>query len=203
MATIAGYAALYSELSENMGGAYVFKETIAVAAFGPALAADRQDIKALLNHDPNFVLGRTGAGTLRLHEDRRGLYAEIDAPETRTIEDLVISPIKRHDLTSWSFAFILGEGGERWETDAGMDVRVLTRISRLLDVSVVSYPAYPAANSITLSMSIPEPRSITTAASQTARPTATRFATGPKTIGELDNLIKARQRTFLATVSVR
>src|SRR5437764_788576 len=90
---IRGHAAVFNSLSEDLGG---FREQIAPGAFAEAIGKD--DVRALFNHDPNFVLGRSAAKTLRLAEDMRGLAIEIDAPETPTIRDLVLAPIARGDV---------------------------------------------------------------------------------------------------------
>lgn len=138
-ALITGHAAVFNSLSENLGG---FRERIAPGAFTQAIAED--DIRALFNHDPNFILGRNRSGTLRLREDERGLAIEIDAPDTQTIRDLVLAPIKRGDVTGMSFAFGVRLDGQKWQKDdQGVPLRTLTAV-RLMDVSPVVYPAYPA-----------------------------------------------------------
>tara|TARA_R110002074_G_scaffold21173_5_gene66090 strand:+ start:9885 stop:10469 length:585 start_codon:yes stop_codon:yes gene_type:complete len=134
---IRGHAAVFNSLSEDLGG---FREQVLPGAFATAVKTD--DVRALFNHDPNFILGRNRSGTLRLIEDARGLAFEIDAPETQTIMDLVIAPIERGDVSQMSFAFSPRPGGADWaKDDAGQVIRSLKNV-RLYDVSPVVYPAY-------------------------------------------------------------
>ena len=47
-----------------------------------------------------------------------------------------------------SFAFTVASNGDEWTTDDnGNDIRTITAIDRLYDISVVSYPAYSQAES--------------------------------------------------------
>jgi uncharacterized protein len=132
---IAGHAAVFNSLSEEIWG---FREKIAPGAFKDALA--KSDIRALLNHDPNYVLGRTKNGSLRAWEDETGLAVEIDPPSTRWAEDLLVS-IGRGDISQMSFAFRVGE--DEWESVDGIDHRTILSFDEIFDVSPVTYPAYP------------------------------------------------------------
>jgi len=136
---IYGYAAVFNQVSENLGG---FVETIALRAFESVL---NQDVKGLFNHDPNYILGRTLAETLRLFEDSTGLGFEIDPPNTRAGQD-VLELVKRGDVDQGSFGFNVGLDGDTWTPPATSDdlpTRTILRVKRLYDVSLVTFPAYP------------------------------------------------------------
>lgn len=134
---IRGHAAVFNQLSEDLGG---FREQIVAGAFAEAIQGD--DIRALFNHDPNFVLGRNMAKTLILSEDSRGLAIEIIPPDTQVARDLMVS-MKRGDITQMSFGFSVRPNGQNWgKDDAGNVIRTLTKV-RLFDVSPVTFPAYP------------------------------------------------------------
>lgn len=127
---IIGHAAVFNQLSEDLGG---FREQIAPGAFAKTLKT--ADVRALFNHDPNYILGRTKSGTLQLAEDDQGLAVEINPPETQWANDLLIS-INRGDISQMSFAFRTLQ--DKWEKD----IRELIEVE-LFDVSPVTYPAYP------------------------------------------------------------
>ena len=132
-----GYAAVFDRDSENLGG---FVERIEQGAFSDVLG---DDVRALFNHDSNWLLGRTAAATLTISEDKTGLHSEIWPPDTSAGRDTVTS-IKRGDVTAMSFAFSIAPDGDRWEDfDDGRTVRTITKVGRLYDVSPVTFPAYP------------------------------------------------------------
>ena len=133
---IVGHAAVFNQLSGDLGG---FREQIAPGAFADALT---DDVRALFNHNPDYVLGRNVAKTLRMSEDARGLAIEIDPPDTQVARDLMVS-MARGDITQMSFGFTVRPNGQNWAKDEdGKTIRTLTKL-RLFDVSPVTYPAYP------------------------------------------------------------
>ena len=134
---VVGYASVFNKQSEDLGG---FREVIKEGAFSSVLD---NDVRALFNHDSNMILGRTSAGTLRLEQDEQGLKYEIDMPNTSFAKDLTES-MKRGDITQSSFGFIIDD--DEWnETEKGV-VRTINSVRALLDVSPVTYPAYPDAS---------------------------------------------------------
>ena len=135
--TIRGIAAMFNSMSEDLGG---FREQIAPGAFKSALGSS--DVRALINHDSNLILGRSTSGTLRLSETDQGLEFECDAPDTTYARDLMES-MKRGDISQCSFGFTVDDGGDTWQKEAGAWTRTIHVVSRLYDVSPVTYPAYP------------------------------------------------------------
>ena len=131
---LVGYAARFNKLSEDLGG---FREKIKPGAFSESITSD--DIRALFNHDTNFVLGRSSAGTLELSEDRKGLRMSCSPPDAQWARDLVAS-VKRGDISQMSFGFQTLD--DKWEKKDGDNIRTLEKC-KLFDVSVVTFPAYP------------------------------------------------------------
>lgn len=126
-----GYAATFGTPA-NIGRRFV--ETIARGAFTASLRG-RDDILALVDHDPRRVLARTRSGTLRLSEDTRGLAFDLDLPDTTAGRD-VLALAERGDLGGMSFSFTPVDqhrDGNRRELRAVL----------LHEISVVSaWPAY-------------------------------------------------------------
>lgn len=144
-----GYAAKFNSRSENLGSSeYQFYETIEPGAFDEVLL---DDVRALFNHESSAILARSknGIGSLSLGVDSVGLWYEFEAPDTQVGRDLMTS-LKRGDVDQSSFSFTVGKEGQEWnETRDGDGPTIFTRtikkVSRLYDVSPVTYPAYPDA----------------------------------------------------------
>jgi HK97 family phage prohead protease len=133
---IKGYAAKFGKWSEDLGG---FTERIRKGAFDEVI--ENGDIRALKNHDPNLILGRTTSGTLRLRTNSVGLQTEIDPPDTNTGRDTV-EEIRRKDITGMSFSFTTAEDDWKYNEDSTVE-RTIIKIGELFDVGPVTYPAYP------------------------------------------------------------
>ena len=140
MPTITGYAAVFDSETVIGGREWGFREKIAKGAFTEAIQTS--DVRALFNHDEEYVLGRVKSGTLRLMEDERGLKVEIDPPDTQDARDL-IKRMQRGDIDQMSFAFTMEGGAQTWDETGDMPLRTINKVGELLDVSVVTYPAYP------------------------------------------------------------
>lgn len=140
MPVITGHAAVFNKKSEQLGSWMPFREKVAPGAFKDTI--DQDDIRALWNHNPDHVLGRNKAGTLRLKEDDQGLAVEIDPPEAQWARDLCAS-IERGDVSQMSFGF--GCLTDSWGLEDGEDTRTLGKV-KLYDVSPVTFPAYPGTD---------------------------------------------------------
>jgi len=130
---IEGHAAVFNQKADIFG----FTEEVAPGAFRDSIGTD--DIRALFNHDSNFVLGRNRSKTLELTEDERGLFISNIPPETQWARDLLVS-IERGDINQMSFGFRTLD--DAWATVDGVPHRTLKRV-QLFDVSPVTFPAYP------------------------------------------------------------
>lgn len=137
---ITGYAAVFNTPSNEMP----WIEEIDPHAFD-AVMKQKPDVRALWNHNPDHVLGRTTAGTLELRLDSQGLAYTVKPPETTVARDLMIS-MRRKDVTQSSFSFICSR--DQWTNNPdGTVTRRILEFSELLDVSPVTFPAFDAATS--------------------------------------------------------
>lgn len=134
---IGGYAAKFGRLSDDLGG---FREQIDPAFFNKSKGDGWPNVVARYQHDDHYLLGTSGAGTLRLGLDKVGLTYDVDVPESR--ED-VYELVQRGDVRSSSFAFQAFE--DHFERNReGVLIRTLFS-GKLFDVAPVVTPAYPDA----------------------------------------------------------
>jgi hypothetical protein len=137
--TLRGHASVFGQLAK-LPGHY---ERMDPGAFNSVLDRTDTDVRALLNHDPSMLLGRQSAGTLRLKVDGDGLAFEVDLPNTSYGADLR-ALVARGDLTGASFGFIPGK--DEWSNVDGRQIRTHLSVEELIDVSPVTFPAYPGTD---------------------------------------------------------
>ena len=131
---IEGYFAVFNS-NYDMG--WGMSESIAPGAFTNTLA---DDIRALVNHNTDLVLGRTTVRTLELRQDERGLWGRIVVNPEDTDAMNLYARVQRGDVSQCSFGFnIVSE-----ETDFREDGSVHWTITEadLHEVSVCTFPAY-------------------------------------------------------------
>lgn len=148
-----GYAAVFDQLSLPLGALQRYREKILRGAFSQSIA-NGDDVRALWQHDPNYVLGRVKNKTLTLIEDIHGLRTVIQPPDTQWARDFVAS-IKRGDVDQMSFGFEVVT--DEWSLQEGELVRTI-REANLFDVSPVTFPAYPQTSVSTRSIRIASPQ---------------------------------------------
>ena len=132
---IEGYFAVFGSVYDMGGG---ITETIDPHAFDETLG---DDIRALIDHEPRLVLGRTSANTLRLRVDEHGLWGEIDVNPNDTDAMNLYARVQRGDVTQCSLGFDILEEEKEYGPGAG-EVRFILKRVRLYEVSCVTFPAY-------------------------------------------------------------
>ena len=138
---IKGYAALYGVQTTIYESRGAIDEIIVQGAFSES---DLSDVRLLFNHDANYIYGRTIPGTLVVGVDELGLFYEgYLSAENQSHRDLYDS-VKRGDIDQSSFAFSFApEGFAIEKTAAGQNnIRRITKIAKVYDVSPVTYPEY-------------------------------------------------------------
>lgn len=124
-----------------------FYEEIADGAFTKTLTEG--DARMLIDHDSYYVVSRASAGTLALSEDARGLAVDsaLD-PELSYVRDLTAN-LRNGNVSGMSFGFYVIK--DEWNQEeievpgsdpVPVDVRIIREV-RLIEVSAVTFPAYP------------------------------------------------------------
>lgn len=134
---VKGYALKFGTWSKNLGG---FKETVSRSALENT---PLKDVRALFNHDPQKVLGRTTNESLKLYIDDVGLRFECELPNTTYARDLYEN-LKVGNIDKCSYGFRVAKNGDevRYDKEEGIYKRTVNKISKLAEISVVSFPAY-------------------------------------------------------------
>ena len=118
-------------------------EIIGKTAFNKTLS-DKSEVRALWNHNDNYILGNTKSGTLTLENTETGLMCRCEFPNTSYANDLY-EIIDRGDVKTMSFGFT----PVKFEDTENGKTRTLKEV-KLHEVSYgVTFPAYPETTSIT------------------------------------------------------
>jgi len=147
-----GTPIVYDAMSEPLNSYRFgqFREVIKPGAASGILARG-DDVRAVVNHDPTQVLGRVGAGTLKLREDDKGVHMELTPADTSYARDLAANK-DAGNVLGMSFSFELPEddagnqlGVTMSKADNGDTIRTISKFARIHEVSILSGldPAYP------------------------------------------------------------
>lgn len=133
---VEGYAAVFNQTTD-LGW---FTEEIDRSAFD---FADLGDVVLNFNHDDSYLLAGTRNGSLRLSVRDMGLYQDSDIIDTTQGQD-IMKLVRSGLISKMSFSFTIDveNGGEEWENRDGKEHRIIRKIGRLFDVSLVTFPAY-------------------------------------------------------------
>lgn len=144
---IVGYASVFNSVSRRLGG---FHEKVLPTAFERAKSDGWPNVVCRFNHEPNMVLGTTGADTCRLAIDEHGLKYDVIPPNHRGD---VMELVERRDVRYSSFAFrCVDEDGDTWEkSEYGLPMRSLHSVE-LVDVAPVMDPAYGDTTAVARNM---------------------------------------------------
>lgn len=134
---VEGYASTFDEYELLKDGDVTLYERIERDAFNDA---DMTDVIFLRDHEGR-VLARTKNDSLALETDDHGLHIRANLGLTGASREM-LEDIRAGLYTQMSFAFTVAEDRIDWESD-DKAVRVITRLSKLFDVSAVAFPANP------------------------------------------------------------
>ena len=183
-----GYASVFDSPYRVADSRGVYNETVTRGAFSKTLN-EQDDVKFLINHD-GIPLARTKSKTLELREDEHGLFVKAKLDESNPKVAEIASALKRGDLSEMSFGFhaIKDEFTENGET------RTLKEL-RLLDVSVVTWPANPATLASIRGVDLGELQEVLAEVRSDQEPTEDQVAKITEVIGQLNDLLPKAQVT--------
>lgn len=116
-----------------------FVEKICAGAFGRAIKRNN-NVRILLNHNPERDLGGTGTGELELTEDAIGLHARAVITDADVIKDA-----RNNNLVGWSFGFMDRDVTIMQDNETGLPLRAVKDLD-LEEVSLLNREKTPAYN---------------------------------------------------------
>lgn len=149
---VEGLAAVYEQETRIADCFGEFVEVIRKGAFDDC---DFSDVRLLVNHDFNGIaLARSRRNNksdkpntmqLSVTDDGVHISADLDT-ENNEQARAVYSAISRGDMDGMSFCFFVEEDGQRWSKENGVERREILKVSKVIEVSVVNFPAYAGTN---------------------------------------------------------
>jgi HK97 family phage prohead protease len=144
---VAGLGSVYGQTTTIPGFFSDWDEEVVAGAWTETIKTG--DIRSMMNHDTNWLLGRTTSGSLRLTDTADGLHYEIDINPDDPNAMTVHARVARGDISGSSVWFRVIK--ERWTepTDSNGLERPLRQIlqARLFEVGPVVFPAFPQTTS--------------------------------------------------------
>lgn len=131
---IEGYFAVFNSIYDIWDGA---SESVAPGAFSDTLGGD---IRALIDHETMYVLGRNTAATLELREDSHGLWGSILINPNDQDAMNLYARVQRGDVNQCSFGFDILEEETEFLEDGSIHWTI--KKVKLYEVSVCTFPAY-------------------------------------------------------------
>lgn len=131
---IEGYFAVFNSNYDLWDGA---SESVAPGAFSETLGGD---VRALIDHETMYVLGRNQAGTLELREDSHGLWGSILVNPNDQDAMNLYARVQRGDVNQCSFGFDILEEETEFRDDGSIHWTI--KKVKLYEISVCTFPAY-------------------------------------------------------------
>ena len=114
---------------------------------GALTDTDLRDVRFLVNHNTEMIpLARSrnnnDNSTMQMIVDEQGMAIRVDLDtENNTEAKSLYSAVERGDIDGMSFMFTVDE--DKWDDiDSDHPTRTITNISKVLEVSAVTFPAY-------------------------------------------------------------
>ncbi|HCD18957.1 HK97 family phage prohead protease [Macrococcoides caseolyticum subsp. caseolyticum] len=101
------------------------------------------DTRLLVSHDMNRIPLAKSPKTMDIWTDDVGMHFRAKLPDTEEARS-VYTAVKRGDLTGMSFGFTCNKDGSHY--DVNTRTRIINKIDKVLEFSVVNYPAYQEAS---------------------------------------------------------
>lgn len=139
---ISGTAIVFNKESQLLGGWFtevILPESVTLELLNSC------DILMLWNHnegDIPLARSKKGKGSLKITLTATGVDFEFEARKTPQ-GDEVLAAVRAGDVDSCSFAFIVDEEGEDWQSKPEATyLRTIKRFREIKDLSLVNEPAY-------------------------------------------------------------